>query len=156
MSPCATRPRRRTRSRPSSCARSGPSPANVSVPSPSEANASARRTTFFRSAKAPAQRKHGGPSGAGVTANCSRSTPLENGAVDLVPARDELARELRDERPEIGSVRAWIHLGDEEDPHGRSVCSHLVAGVVLARKWREVRAAHALTHRLHCTTAVVA
>ena len=95
----------------------------------------------------------------------SAGARIENGAVDLVPARDELAFELRDERPEIGSVRPRIHLRDEEDPHARSVCSRLVAGVVqvdgltkvfrvaeregglraslrslVARKWREVRA----------------
>jgi MFS family permease len=40
-----------------------------------------------------------------------------------VAARDELALDLRDERAEIGRVGAGVHLRDEEDAHGGSVCS---------------------------------
>ena len=90
---------------------------------------------------------------------------VEHCAVDVVPAREQLPFELRDEGAEIGSVRAGIHLRDEQDPHGASVCWGAVAGVVqvdgltkvfrvaeregglraslrslVARKWREVRA----------------
>src|SRR5207302_1209515 len=185
-----------------------PSPANVRVPSSNDANASASRTTFFRSVSPPTQRKRGGPSGAGVSAKRSRSTPLETTSVlpcasgtfasssrrrysdthttvdarrttrRVAVAMPGMAPTLRTSRPcavttsgarpasaEIGSVRPRIHLRDEEDPHARSVCSRLVAGVVqvdgltkvfrvaeregglraslrslVARKWREVRA----------------
>ena len=48
---------------------------------------------------------------------------VEHGELDLVAARDERALDLRDERPEVGRVRPGIHLRDEEDPHGASVCA---------------------------------
>ena len=38
-------------------------------------------------------------------------------ALELVPARDELPLERGDEDPEVGVVRARVHLGDEQDPH---------------------------------------
>ena len=48
---------------------------------------------------------------------------VEHRALDLVAALGERALDLRDERPEVGVGRAGVHLGDEEDPHGASVCA---------------------------------
>ena len=39
--------------------------------------------------------------------------------LDLVPARDELALEVRDEDPEVRVVRPRVHLRDEEDSQRR-------------------------------------
>ena len=36
---------------------------------------------------------------------------------ELVAALAQLAREVGDEHPEVGCVRAGVHLGDEEDAH---------------------------------------
>ena len=44
---------------------------------------------------------------------------VDDRALDLVSAREELALEVRDEDPEVGIVRARVHLGDEEDPQRR-------------------------------------
>ena len=44
-----------------------------------------------------------------------RPRVVHDRALDLVPARDELALEIRDEDAEVRIVRAWIHLRDEED-----------------------------------------
>ena len=90
---------------PRAAARSGPSPAKVSVPSPSRANASARRTTFFRSSSAPTQRKRGGPSGA----------RLDGEALAVDAARDDLHLAAR-----LGQLRLELApqvVGDAD--HGR-------------------------------------
>jgi hypothetical protein len=55
--------------------------------------------------------------------------PVEDGALELVAALGERPFHLRHERPEIGVVRAGIHLRDEQDAHGArslTVSSHLV------------------------------
>ena len=43
---------------------------------------------------------------------------VDDGPLDLVAARDELALEVRDEDPEVRVVRPRVHLRDEEDPQG--------------------------------------
>ncbi len=42
---------------------------------------------------------------------------VEDGELDLVPARDERPLDLRDERPEVGRVGPGIHLRDDQNPH---------------------------------------
>ena len=54
-------------------------------------------------------------------AGLASGTGVEHRALHVVAARDELALDLRDERPEIGRVGAGIHLRDEKDAHGGSV-----------------------------------
>ncbi len=44
--------------------------------------------------------------------------PVDDRALDLVSAREELPLEARDEDAEIRVVRPRIHLRDEEDPQG--------------------------------------
>ncbi len=44
---------------------------------------------------------------------------VEYRALDLVAALGEGALHLPDERPEVGRVRAGVHLRDEQDPHDR-------------------------------------
>ena len=44
--------------------------------------------------------------------------PVDDGALDLVSARDELALEVGDEDSEVRIVRARVHLRDEQDPQG--------------------------------------
>jgi hypothetical protein len=43
--------------------------------------------------------------------------PVDDGALDLVPALEQLVLEVRDECSEVRRIRAGIHLGDEEDAH---------------------------------------
>jgi hypothetical protein len=45
------------------------------------------------------------------------AAPVDDGAVDLVAARQELALERRHEHAEVRRGRARVHLGDEEDAH---------------------------------------
>ena len=42
---------------------------------------------------------------------------VDDRALDLVAARDELVLEVGDEDPEVRVVRARVHLRDEKDPH---------------------------------------
>ena len=49
-------------------------------------------------------------------ARSSTAPPVDDGALDLVTAREELALEVRDEDPEVGILRPRVHLGDEQDP----------------------------------------
>ena len=65
------------------------------------------------------------PRGADGVADESEVAPpssgraVDDGALDLVPPRDELALEVGDEDSEVRVVRARVHLRDEEDPQGR-------------------------------------
>src|SRR5581483_8281359 len=54
-------------------------------------------------------------------AKLSARARVEDREVDVVASRAQLALELGDEDAEVGSIRARIHLRDDEDPHGRSV-----------------------------------
>ena len=45
------------------------------------------------------------------------AAPIENRALDLVAARDELLLEPAHEHAEVGVGRPGVHLGDEQDPH---------------------------------------
>ena len=45
------------------------------------------------------------------------AAPIENRALDLVPARDELFLQSAHEHAEVGIGRPRIHLRDEQDPH---------------------------------------
>ena len=69
-------------------------------------------------------------------AELSARARVEHGALDLVPALDECALDLRDECAEIGSVRAGIHLRHEQDPHPRSVSCRSCPGSSTSRGWR--------------------
>jgi len=46
------------------------------------------------------------------------SASVDDGALDLVPARKKLALEIRDEDSEVRIVRARVHLGNEQDAQG--------------------------------------
>ena len=59
--------------------------------------------------------------GEGQIAELPARACVENGQLDLVAPRHELALDLRDERPEVGRVGPGVHLGDEQDAHGASV-----------------------------------
>ncbi len=50
-----------------------------------------------------------------VPASAARAR-VDDRALDLVPAREELALEVRDEDAEVRVVPARVHLRDEEDP----------------------------------------
>ena len=43
--------------------------------------------------------------------------PIDDGSLDVVTTRGELALEIGDEHSEIRIVRARVHLRDEEDLH---------------------------------------
>ena len=49
---------------------------------------------------------------------------IEHSTLELMPARGELALEVRDEDAEIRVVRPRIHLGDEEDAQGSELLTH--------------------------------
>ncbi len=48
-------------------------------------------------------------------ATSSAGAAVDDGALELVPARDELALEVGHEHPEIGIVGPRVHLRDEKD-----------------------------------------
>ena len=42
---------------------------------------------------------------------------IDDGPLELVALRDELALELGDEHAEVGRIATGVHLRDEEDAH---------------------------------------
>jgi hypothetical protein len=50
-------------------------------------------------------------------------TAVEHRELDLVAARAERELDLAHERAEIGRAGAGVHLRDEQDPHGRTLCA---------------------------------
>ncbi len=51
---------------------------------------------------------------------CPSAARVDDRTLELVAAGGELALEVRDEDAEVGVIRPWIHLGDEEDSHVRT------------------------------------
>jgi len=47
----------------------------------------------------------------------SAGSPIDHRPLELVPAGCELALEVGHEDPQVGIVRAGVHLRDEEDSH---------------------------------------